>query len=141
MSLITQIKSLQLVARKAHNTMHTALYTTLLGDALMPGKNDGSRESTDAEVTAIIKKYVKNIETMPDAAKTETSAAELVLLMELLPQQLNETQLREVICGLHDSLQEQYRNVKGIMTALNNAWPGQYDGAVASKIIKEVLGG
>ena len=48
--LINQIKSDALEARKARQTNTATLLTTLYSEASMVGKNDGNRESTDAEV-------------------------------------------------------------------------------------------
>ena len=61
MSLIIEIKSAQLAARKARDSFTASSLTTLIGEAEMVGKNAG-REVTDAEVVAVLKKFVKNID-------------------------------------------------------------------------------
>ena len=62
MSLIQDIKSASLVARKARETKKAESLITLYSEASMIGKNDGNRESTDAETIAVIKKFIKNID-------------------------------------------------------------------------------
>jgi hypothetical protein len=61
MSLIQTIKADQVQARKARSASASIL-TTLIGEAEMIGKNAGDRESTDEEVIAIIKKFIKNLD-------------------------------------------------------------------------------
>ena len=64
MSLIEKIRVDQLASRKAAfnypatNKLQADLLTTLLGEEVMVGKNAGSRETTDAEVIAIVKKFI-----------------------------------------------------------------------------------
>jgi hypothetical protein len=55
-----QIKAKQIAARKS-GSADAGLLTTLLGEAAMVGKNAG-RETTDQEVVAVVKKFVKNID-------------------------------------------------------------------------------
>ena len=57
MTIAEQIKAASLTARKARDTVASALLTTLLSDVVMIGKNAG-RETTDAEAVAIVKKFI-----------------------------------------------------------------------------------
>lgn len=57
MTITEQIKAASLTARKARDTVASALLTTLLSDVVMIGKNAG-RETTDAEAVAIVKKFI-----------------------------------------------------------------------------------
>lgn len=140
MSLYQKIKSDQLLARKARDGVAIALLTTLMGEAAMPGKNDGNRESTDAEVIATVKKFIKNIDGLPAAAVTDASKAERVILKGYLPKQLTEAELKEVIattvalCSVSGPAK-----MGDIMKVLKETLDGQYDGAMASRLIKEVL--
>lgn len=61
MTLIQQIKDKQIAARKSGDSL-ASLYTTLLGEASIIGKNAGNRETTDVEVVAVVKKFIKNID-------------------------------------------------------------------------------
>jgi len=60
MTLMEQIKTAQVTARKT-GAQEASLLTTLLGEAAMVGKN-ANRETTDQEVVAVVKKFVKNID-------------------------------------------------------------------------------
>lgn len=102
-TLINTIKQNQLQARKNKDAAAASLLTTLVGEASMIGKNDGNRESTDAEVTAVIKKFVKNIDESisalsknagENAERIATATKEKEILMAYLPKQLDEAQLR-----------------------------------------------
>ena len=62
MTLMDQIKADQVSARKQKMTAVASLLTTLIGEAEMVGKNAGNRAPTDAEVQAVIKKFIKNLD-------------------------------------------------------------------------------
>jgi len=140
MSLINQIKADQLQARKDRLGAKASTLTTLLGEAEAIGKNDGNRETTDAEVVAIIKKFIKNIDQCIDAGVSEGSRffldVEKDLLSAYLPKELTEQELRDFIEGLiaFDNLS----NMGQIMGALK-ASGESYDGRLASEIIKKEL--
>jgi uncharacterized protein YqeY len=151
MSLLSDIKAKQLEARKARNAVASSLLTTLIGEASMPGKNDGNRESTDAEVIAVVKKFIKNAKEtlahlenkveyvdvvevcMPDIIKDE-----IAILETFLPKQLSDLELRGVIAELIASA-EVKPNMGTIMSALKTQYEGRYDGGAASKHAKELL--
>jgi uncharacterized protein len=136
MSLYLKIKQDQLQARKNRDAVAIALLTTLMGEAAMPGKNDGNRDSTDAEVTATIKKFVKNIDSLPAAAVTEASKAERILLESYLPKQLTEDELRAILTGQISAGGATMPTLQGFLKT-NHA--GQYDGKLATTLIKGLL--
>jgi hypothetical protein len=138
MSLLSEIKTLQLTARKNRDAIASALLTTLLGEASMPGKNDGNRESTDMEVVAVIKKFVKNTQEMIRLADNETSRKELSILESFLPKQLTEDELRRAFSEIIEN--NVVKNMGAYMNTLKTFYPGMYDGATASRILKELLG-
>jgi uncharacterized protein YqeY len=132
-------------ARKMKYTQTATLLTTLYSEAQMVGKNDGNRETTDAEVVAVIKKFLKNLdETMSnlpesdprfDAAKIEHDT-----LVHYLPAQLTEQELRDVIEDLIQTNDVQSMKDMGfVMTELKAEYDGQYDGKTASQIVRELL--
>lgn len=148
-TLINTIKQNQLQARKNKDATAASLLTTLIGESEMVGKNDGNRESTDAEVTAVIKKFVKNIdETISalsknpegNADRIATATKEKDILMAYLPKQLDEAQLRAEMQKIITELSLSSPKGMGVlMKELKNKFPGAYDGNTASKIAKEVL--
>lgn len=150
MSILAQIKADQLNARKEKRTTIAALLTTLIGEAAVIGKNAGNRESTDQEVMAVIKKFVKNIDEMlPLLQGTIAPGNESVLaydkallernyLMTYLPTQLTDVQLTVIITDLIKS-GHVGSNVGAIMKVLKSTYDGQYDGKTASNVIKDVI--
>ena len=148
MTLLDTIRKSQLQARKEKRAADASTLTTLIGEAEMIGKNDGNRASTDAEVVNVIKKFVKNIdETLTVLAKDSSKAdrvealtSEKALLVTFLPQQLSEDQLRTILGGFVSALTEKNPKMMGkVLASLKEQYAGQYDGALASKVAKELL--
>lgn len=147
MSLLQTIKTAQLEARKSRNSVKARVLTTLIGEAEMVGKNDGNRESTDAEVMAVIKKFVKNLdETIRvagdyrDGDRVDAAWAEKTVLQAFLPKQLSEDELRVTMQEL--IMQNGLSGPKAmgvLMKELKAGYEGLYDGASASKLAKELL--
>lgn len=144
MTLIGKIKADQLQARKDRDSLKATLLTTLIGEASAIGKNDGNRDVTDAEVVAVIKKFIKGIDEtlvyLGDNAPLQSKvvASEKGMLEVYLPKQLNAAQLKLIVDTLND-----YAGVglskKFIMQFLKENHAGQYDGKLASAVIDEFL--
>lgn len=135
--LIETIRTQQLAARKSGGPFAAAL-TTLLSEASMIGKNDGNRITTDAEVVAVVKKFIKNLDETIQAIESRgglatPQIAERAMLSSFLPQQLDEIALREIATG--------YSSLPEFMKRLKDAYPGQYDGKLASMVGKSVFAG
>jgi uncharacterized protein YqeY len=154
MTMIAAIKQLSLQARKERTAKKAALYSTLLGEAQMVGKNNGNRESTDGEVIAVIKKMVANTKEMLDLVanaqvmqldeqtriKIDDTANELEWLTALLPTQITGETLALAIDAL--ITQNGFTSIKDmgkLMKVIKETYDGQYDGTEASKIVKEKL--
>lgn len=130
-----QIKAKQIAARKAGHTQDASLLTTLLGEAAMVGKN-ASRETTDAEVVAVVKKFVKNIDETVTALTTRGQnagafLAERAVLEQFLPVQMTEQAIQNVAA--------QFKSMPEFMKFMKENYAGQYDGKVASTIAKAVF--
>lgn len=135
--LIERIRTQQLAARKSGGSFAAAL-TTLLSEASMIGKNDGNRPTTDAEVVAVVKKFIKNLDETIQAIESRGGLAtpqitERAFLSTFLPQQLTEVDLRDIAI-MYSSLPE-------FMKRLKDIYPGQYDGKLASMVGKSVFAG
>lgn len=133
--LLKKIKADQLAARIVKDGIKTALLTTLIGDAEMVGKNAG-RETTDDEVVAVIKKFLKNnLEFQKHVPEGDIGLfTEQTILESYLPQQLTEINLQMIIFKEFGDIE--LKSKKGvIMKFLKENYAGQYDGAVASKVI------
>lgn len=129
-----QIKAKQIAARKA-GSADASLLTTLLGEAAMVGKNAG-RETTDQEVVAVVKKFVKNIdETIAALTSRNQDAsaflAERGVLEQFLPLQLTELALQHMA--------KEFASMPEFMKHLKENYAGQYDGKLASTVAKSVF--
>ena len=144
--LINQIKSDALIARKARQANTATLLTTLYSEASMIGKNAGNRESTDQEVLQVIEKFVKNanevknilLKNNKDVSHIEN---EILVLSRYLPQKMSYEELGHVIRGIIKGLTEDKSpklmgEVMGMLKILHG---GQYDGKLASEIVKKGL--
>lgn len=168
MTLLNTIKAVSLEARKARDTDKAALLTTLLGDAMMVGKNNGNRESTDAEVIAVIKKFINNANEVLEILKKSQSGVvceyissdhniplsplsplspveqlhldSITLLESFLPKQLSQEDLSSVIDILITTHKaSSIKDMGNIMKQLKAVYEGTYDGATASALIKGKL--
>ena len=139
MALIEKIRADALTARKAR-ALEAGVLVTLIGEIDTKTKTfSPARSMTDAEVIAVIRKFLKNLDEvlarLPDDADPRAAAfkAEKAALEGYMPGQLGEAELRAFVAarpGL--SLGE-------IMAALKAEHAGRYDGRLASRIAKESL--
>jgi uncharacterized protein len=134
--LLQKIKADQLAARIKKDGIKTALLTTLIGDAEMIGKND-NRATTDAEVIAVIKKFLKNNLKFRKHLGGESGdvmlTTEQLILESYLPKQLTADELIKIIT---ENFGDELKSKKGaIMKFLKENYVGLYDGATAAKVI------
>jgi len=102
------------------------------------------RAATDAEVVAVIKTFINGLdETMqklrnastPDQERIDAVTAERAMFDAYMPQQMDEQAIRAFIAPRVAA-----GEVMGlIMGALKSERGGQYDGAMASRIVKEAI--
>jgi uncharacterized protein YqeY len=146
-TLLERIRQDSLVARKARESDKALFLTTLLSEAGRVGKDDGNRESTDAEVTATVKKFIKNTEETLRVLPAGSSArvqpeSELAILNAYLPRQASEDEVRAAIGRYVAELAERNPKQMGVvMGKLNAEFAGNFDKGIASKLVKEVLAG
>lgn len=146
MSLIQEIKARQLAARKAREGLIASALTTLIGEAEVVGKNN-NREVTDAEVVAMLKKFIKNAtETRKTAHEYNNHIAveqldvELAVYNQFLPVQMDEAQLEIAMNAIFLGNAITSKKQMGVLLkALKEQYSGQYDGATASKIAAAML--
>jgi uncharacterized protein YqeY len=138
MSLLATVKADALAFRKQRATKSASALTTLIGELETFAKNAG-REATDADVVAFVQKTIKNInETLKvldgkDDARAIDLAFERTLFEQYLPKQLSAEELNEVINAL---IAAGHNSVGDVMKTLKTKYNGQYDGALASAILK-----
>lgn len=96
-------------------------------------KGDG-KEIGDAKATDVIKGMIEN-------AKLVNNTDEVLILEEYLPKQLTKDQITMLVQQLIEDYK--YTSIKDmgkVMNDLKSGFPGQYDGKLASEIVKEQLG-
>lgn len=91
-----------------------------------------SKTPEDKDVVAKIKSMIKN------AAKTDSlSETELAILETYLPKQLSEAELTDVVNGY--LAENAGANMGQVMGFLNSNYGGQYDGKMASGIVRGLV--
>ena len=146
MSKILEIKAAQLVARKAKNTTTASLLTTVIGEAEMIGKSAGNRESTDAEVLAVLKKFEKNLLENINIytghagrlIALEYAVAELEIIRQFLPTKLSNEQVQKDIGSImtERNLVNEPKSLGIITKELKVKYGEQFDGQQISTQFK-----
>ena len=146
MTLLEKIKQDNIAARKAKNTVKSALLTTLVSEISNIGKNDGNRETTEPESIAVVKKFIKGVDETLKALEFSSDPRVLVAIEEkkilesYLPTQLSEIELTAVVDQIISTLADRSPKQMGVvMKRLKEMHDGRYDGKIASGIIKSRL--
>ncbi|WP_218079242.1 GatB/YqeY domain-containing protein [Anthocerotibacter panamensis] len=137
--LLERLRQDRLEARKAKAVVKYNLLTALVAEAAKVGKDQGNRESTDEEVTAVIKKFIKNAQETNDLLRLRGASPqdeELIVLHSYLPQQLSETDLHRI---LEEAKVAGANDIGALMAFLKQNFSGQYEGKLASQVAKAVL--
>jgi len=143
--MIKELKKMMMKAKLEKDKVKANLLATLIGEAVMVGKNDGNRETTDQEVLDLAKKFLKgvneNIRLRDELEKDKTAALhEKEILEALLPKQMSETELEEAIEKIAQTLPERSMKMMGaVMGELKKKYHGQFNGKIASNIVKKCL--
>lgn len=115
-------------AANRNNPVIYSLLAVLLGE--LDRRPNQNTPITEGDIYKTIKKLY-------DAAIECGNAEEEKYLEEFIKKQLTEDELRDVIKGIVES--SGINTIGGIMKCLNNYYSGQYDGRVASQLIKSIL--
>lgn len=140
MSLIQTLRDAQLDRRRtarlnpADKLMATAL-GTVIGEATRNTRNINA--PTDEEVLRALRKIVSGIEELQSHVYTEDRAIEVRFLSQWIPQTLTECQIVDALHALPDDYEIYMKGMKAIKTALEDKYPGQVDGAMLAKVVKE----
>ena len=121
--MITKLKDMLLSARKVDNKVAKSVLPILIADI----------ERKKSDPVAEIKKYLANAQECFALSSDVKYQEEIELLMALLPSQLTEGDLINVIKS------NQFQDMKSAMAYLKSNYSGQYDGKLASKILKDML--
>lgn len=143
MSLLETIKSHALDARKRRDNIAAPFLTTLLSEASAPGLNDGKRASTDEEVLAVVRKFLKNNAEVLLVRPNDTVAqTEKQILEGYLPHQLSDGELRAALmsiardAGITTVTQ---KDMGVLMKGLKERYNGQYDGKAAQQAVASLI--
>lgn len=145
--LVNEIKNMLDKARREKNK-EASFLSMLYSEVAMVGKNNGNRETTNDEALKILQKTKHTTqEVIQTAIKTgrvdvvNKSEHELKIIESFLPVEKTREELDSII---ESFLQETDRSKKAmgiVMKKLKENFAGQYDGKVASEILKNKLSG
>lgn len=142
--LLEKIRQASVEARFQKNTVAAALLVTLYAEAARVGKDNGNRETTDAETQAVVRKFLKGLnETLAvikDGEAREVALAEKGILEGFLPRQVAGDELKAVVHELVAGLPERTpKSLGAVMSQLKARLGGAYDGAEATALVKQAL--
>lgn len=145
--LMTRLRADALTARKT-KSIAAGVLVTLLGEIDTKTKTlNPARDLTDEEVLAVVKKFLKNLdETLrvltpavapadKAAAALEKALAEKAALEVYLPQQMT----AEELAAFAQAKIAEGANLGAIMAALKAERGGQYDGKLASDVVRGLM--
>jgi hypothetical protein len=144
--MYNQLKKDNLEARKAKDTAKSNLLGTVIGDAQTIGKNAGNRDPNNEEVMGVIKKFIKALDESISALESSgrdnsKEKEERKILEAYLPAQLSNEKLKNEINKIVASLSEKSPKMMGsVMAELKDKFPNQFDGKIASTLVKQALG-
>jgi len=144
--MFNQLKKDLFEARKAKNVVKSNLLSTMIGEAQNIGKNAGNREPTNDEILGVVKKFLKAIDesiTLLEKAGRDNSKEkeEKSILEGYQPKQLDESALKQAIDEIVNSMSDKSVKMMGqVMNQLKEKYPNQFDGKMASNLVKQALG-
>lgn len=127
MSIQEQIKADFVSAMKEQNKEIKLLLSVVIGEM-----DRVNKVLTDEQVISVVKKMI-------EGAKTTNNLDEVAILEKYLPKQLSEEQLNGLISALIFSNNYTAKDMGKIMSSLKESHAGQYDGKLASSLVKELL--
>ena len=150
MSLRNQIeeKLNQALKAKDKNTYPTLrLVVSAIKDAEIAGRSKGQKEMTDGDITAILKKMIKqrneSCEVYKKAGRNElleNETKEIEVISVFLPKQLSEEETKKICEDVIKSVgASSMKDMGKVMGALKSKHPDTLDFSKVSSIIKELL--
>ena len=150
MSLRNQIqeKLNQALKAKDKNTYPTLrLVVSAIKDAEIAGRSKGQKEMTDADITAILKKMIKqrneSCEVYKKAGRSElleNETKEIKVISVFLPKQLSEEETKKICADVVKSVgASSMKDMGKVMGALKSQYSDTLDFSKVSSIIKELL--
>jgi uncharacterized protein len=142
--LMSKVQAASLEARKAKQADRAAVLVTLYAEIQKVGKDAGNRDTTDEEAVRVVKKFLKGVDEFLAVSTDDGTRARLELEKEILesflPTQADEATLRQAIGDVVSTLADKGpKSVGVVMKALKERFGGNYDGNLASKLVREAL--
>ncbi len=132
--LYDEIKNAQLQARKMGDKTKAGLLSVIMSEA---AKN--SKQPSDDEVYTCLKKLRASAEEMlKHNPNEENLKKEYSIISSYLPTSLTEEQLNSALQTDCKGMEISMKNMKTIKSKLEELYPGQIDGAVLAKVVKNV---
>jgi uncharacterized protein YqeY len=97
--------------------------------------NREGKELTDDRILSIIKKMIENLKQV----NNETSVGEIQILDQYLPKQLSEKEIVAAINSIITTNSYTLKDMGKIMNEMKEKFPNQYDGKLASSIVKNLF--
>ncbi|MBL8033447.1 MAG: GatB/YqeY domain-containing protein [Leptospiraceae bacterium] len=140
--LFERMQKESLEARKARDQVKSSVLTTAISQIKALAIDDGHRAVNDADVMKIVKQFLKGVEEnlalaaqgKMDASRAEQFKLEKDILLSYLPQQMSADDIKAAV------KKSGATNIGEAMKYLKANFDGQYDGKLASGVIKEVIG-
>ncbi len=143
-----------ITAMKAGDRTRLDVLRQFVNKVNMTAKNDGNRAPTDADVLTAGLKIVKEanetltmkvpgtdtVAVAADDPRREALTNEVAIVSEYLPKQMDESELRALLTKLSEGAPEGKAARGYYNKELNAGYKGQFDNAVAQKIIAEMVG-
>ena len=131
-------------AMKEKNTEVRNILRIIVAKAKDIAKNDRNREVTNEDVMTAIQRQIKqNKETISFAEKeardTTKEEAEITVLMEYLPKQKTEEEIRELIVQIIETISEEGPRARGKVMKELSKYKNEIDMKIASQIAGEFL--
>jgi len=131
-------------AMKEKNTEVRNILRIIVAKAKDIAKNDRNREVTNEDVMTAIQRQIKqNKETISFAKKeardTTKEEAEITVLMEYLPKQKTEEEIRELIVQIIETISEEGPRARGKVMKELSKYKNEIDMKIASQIAGEFL--
>lgn len=142
--LIDNIRADRMTAMKERDKFKMSVLTTLVSEAAKIGFDDGKRTTTDTEVIAVCKKFIKGIdETLLVANKQDCIDdlnKERTIVESYMPTQMSEADIQEKIATFLLRIEDDAATVGMVMKHMKENFGGQFDGKIASKVAKDLVG-
>lgn len=138
MSLFNEIKTQQVEARKARQTVRATLLTTLLGE-ISTQVAGTTQEPSDEVSTSVVKKFVKNTNETLRLKDNEISREELEILESFLPKPLTDAELEALVAAYVLVAKSEGKTggalVGSVMKDMKEGYPNRYDAAKVKGLI------